>query len=200
MRWLEEHGHGFDVGVAKVPIVPAAVLFDLALGRADVRPDAAAGYAACVAASDGPVAQGNVGAGTGATVGKALGFGQACKGGLGTASRRIGRGIVVGALAAVNPFGDVMDPATQRILAGARRPLVGGFAGSQAYLESALAQTVRGQWGRNTVLAVVATNVALTKAQATRVRAWRRTAWAAPCARRIRCWTATLRLRCRWAI
>ncbi len=77
MRWLEERGHGFDVGVAKVPIVPAAILFDLGIGRADVRPDAAAGYLACQAASRGPVAQGNIGAGTGATVGKMLGFGQA---------------------------------------------------------------------------------------------------------------------------
>jgi L-aminopeptidase/D-esterase-like protein len=169
MRWLEEHGHGFDVGVAKVPIVPAAVIFDLALGRADVRPDAAAGYAACAAATDGPVAQGNVGVGTGATVGKAFGFTQASKGGVGVASRRIGRGIVVGALAAVNAFGDIIDPTSQRIIAGARRPLVGGFAGSQAYLESALGQVVRNQWGRSTVLAAVATNVALTKAQATRV-------------------------------
>ncbi len=92
MRWLEEQDHGYNVGIAKVPIVPAAILFDLALGRADVRPDAAAGYAACVAAVSGSVAEGNVGAGTGATVGKLLGFKQATKGGLGMASQQIGRG------------------------------------------------------------------------------------------------------------
>ena len=79
MRWLEEQGHGFDVRVARVPIVPAAVIFDLAMGNAHVRPDAAAGYAACIAASDGPVAEGNVGAGTGATVGKLLGYVKARK-------------------------------------------------------------------------------------------------------------------------
>jgi len=86
MRWLEERGHGFDAGVAKVPIVPAAILFDVGIGSATVRPDAAAGYAACEAATSGPVAQGNVGAGTGATVGKRLGLAQATKGGLGATS------------------------------------------------------------------------------------------------------------------
>lgn len=169
MRWLEEHGYGFDTGVAKVPIVPAAILFDLPLGRADVRPDAAAGYAACEAASDGPVAEGNVGAGTGASVGKMLGFKQATKAGLGTASKRIGRGIIVAALVAVNALGDVVDPDSGQIIAGARKPVVGGFANSMALAESTIGQTIASLAGANTTLAVVATNVALTKAEATKV-------------------------------
>jgi L-aminopeptidase/D-esterase-like protein len=162
MRWLEERGHGFDVGVAKVPIVPAAILFDLGIGRADVRPDAVAGYLACQAASSAAVAQGNVGAGTGATVGKMLGFGQATKGGLGS-------GIVVSALVAVNAVGDVIDPATNKIIAGARRPVVGGFADSMAFAESRLGQTLTEMANRNTTLAVVATNVALSKVECTKV-------------------------------
>ena len=169
MRWLEERGHGFDAGVAKVPIVPAAILFDLGMGRADVRPDAAAGYLACQSASTSPVAQGNVGAGTGATVGKMLGFGQATKGGLGSAARTIGKGIVVAALVAVNAVGDVINPATNTIIAGARRPVVGGFADSMTFAESYLGQTLAEMANRNTTLAVVVTNVALTKVGATKV-------------------------------
>ncbi|NOX63077.1 MAG: P1 family peptidase [Chloroflexi bacterium] len=170
MRWLEEHSHGFDTGVAKVPIVPAACLFDLPVGRADVRPGPDAGYAACETASDGPTAEGNVGAGTGATVGKLLGFGQATKGGLGCASRAIGKGVVVAALVAVNAVGDVVDPATGEILAGARRPVVGGFVDSMKFMESALGQTIHDLARRDsTTLAVVATNAQLSKAQATKV-------------------------------
>ena len=122
MRWLEEHGYGFDTGVARVPIVPAAILFDLPLGRPDVRPDADAGYAACEAATDGPLVEGCAGAGTGATVGKVLGFGQAMKSGLGAASRTIQGddvSITVAAVVAVNALGDVVDPANGTILAGA---------------------------------------------------------------------------------
>ncbi len=169
MRWLEERGHGFDVGVARVPIVPTAILFDLAIGRADVRPDGAAGYAACQAASRAPVAQGSVGAGTGATVGKALGFRQATKAGIGSAARTIGKGIQVAALVAVNAVGDVVDPATGRILAGARRPGVRGFVDSQRFLESRLGQTLQDLAGRNTTIGVVATNARLTKAGCTKV-------------------------------
>ena len=116
MRYLEERDVGFDARVAKVPIVPAAVLFDLSFGDSKVRPDAAMGYAACQAANDGPVAEGNVGAGTGATVGKILGLGQATKSGLGTASVHLGGGLLVGAIVAVNAFGDVIDPRTGAIL------------------------------------------------------------------------------------
>jgi L-aminopeptidase/D-esterase-like protein len=168
MRWLEERGRGFETGVARVPIVPAAILFDLGVGRADVRPDAAAGYAACQAAGEGPVAQGNIGAGTGATVGKLSGLKLAMKGGLGSASRAIGEGLVVAALAAVNPVGDVVDPATARILAGARRP-EGGFADSMVLVERRLGQSFPEITRSNTTIAVVATNVALSKAGANRV-------------------------------
>ena len=173
MRWLEEQGRGFDVGVAKVPIVPAACLFDLAIGSADVRPDAAAGYAACQAATDGPVVQGNVGAGTGATVGKVMGFGRATKGGLGTASRRIADGVVVSALVAVNAFGEVYDPsaagdAAGRTIAGARKP-GGAFANTIGFAASLMGQTAFRLRRANTTLAVIATNVALTKPGATKV-------------------------------
>ncbi len=171
MRWLEERGYGFDAGVAKVPIVPAASIFDLPVGRADARPDAAAGYAASQAAHDGPVAEGNVGAGTGATVGKILGFSQATKGGLGTASKVLANGIIVAALAVVNAVGDVIDPETGAILAGARRPIMGGFANSETFIQSKTGQTLQSLVDKrsNTTLAVVATNVRLDKAQATRV-------------------------------
>ncbi len=173
MRWLEERGYGFDVGVAKVPIVPAAVLFDLPVGRADVRPDAAAGYAACQAATDAPVAQGNVGAGTGASCGKALGFARATKAGLGSAAIRLAGGVIVAALAAVNAFGDVIDPQSGRILAGARHLDDGGFADTMAYLANAdslaIARLAEHRRGQNTTLAVVATNASLSKSHMTKV-------------------------------
>lgn len=169
MRWLEEHGYGFDVRVARVPIVPAAVIFDLAMGRADVRPGAAAGYAACAAASAGPVAEGNVGAGTGATVGKMLGYLQGMKGGLGTASRQLENGVIVAALAVVNAAGDVVDPRTGQIVAGSRRADGAGFADIVGTLAGG-GPTSRDSWStRNTTLGVVATNVALTKAGATKL-------------------------------
>jgi L-aminopeptidase/D-esterase-like protein len=171
MRWLEERGHGFETEVASVPIVPAAVLFDLALGRADRRPDAAMGYEACEAAVAGPgtLAQGNVGAGTGASAGKLLGQRQATKTGVGSASL-VGSsgGLVVGAIVAANPFGDIRDPDDGRILAGARDPACGGW------LDTAGALT-RGSGGgtaalgTNTTIGVVATNAALTKSQARKV-------------------------------
>jgi L-aminopeptidase/D-esterase-like protein len=166
MRWLEERGIGFDVGVGVVPIVPAAVLFDLAIGD-PARPDAEAGYRACQAATDGPVAEGCVGAGTGATVGKILGLSYATKSGLGTASVKIGKGIVVGAIVAVNAFGDVINPETGQIVAGARNPVVGGFADTARRMQGGLGQTVLGL--ANTTLAVVATSAYLTKEGANKV-------------------------------
>lgn len=169
MRWLEERGHGFDVRVARVPIVPAAVIFDLALGRADVRPDAAAGYAACEAAATGPVREGNVGAGTGATVGKMLGYQYGMKGGLGTASRQAGDGVIVAALAVVNAAGDIVDPKSGQIIAGSRRADGVGFANIVGTLAGG-AGVSSSSWGaRNTTLGVVATNVALTKAGVTKM-------------------------------
>lgn len=168
-RWLEEHGHGFDAGVARVPIVPAAILFDLSLGDARVRPDAAAGYAACEAATDGPIEQGNVGAGAGATVGKIFGIKQATKAGLGTASRHIPTGIIVAALVAVNAFGHIYDPQRQRIIAGARNE-AGEFVDSVDFAADILGQMgARFSNVTNTTLAVVATNARLTKSGATKV-------------------------------
>jgi len=167
MRWLEERGIGFNVGVGVVPIVPAAVLFDLTIGDPKTRPDAEAGYQACQAATGGPVAEGNIGAGTGATVGKLLGPKFATKSGLGTASLKIGKGFVVGAIVAVNAFGDVVDPESGAILAGTRKPVVGGFVNTARQMQGNLGQTILGF--ANTTLAVVATNGYLTKEGANKV-------------------------------
>jgi len=169
MRWLEERGFGFETGVARVPIVPAAILFDLGVGRSDVRPDATAGYAACEAATMTPQAQGNVGAGTGASVGKILGFRQATKTGLGTASQRLGDQLIVAALVAVNAFGDVYDPQTQRIIAGVRSP-AGGYANTVEIMIALTGQEPANfRPGTNTTLAVVATNAQLSKNEATKM-------------------------------
>jgi L-aminopeptidase/D-esterase-like protein len=178
MRYLEEKKIGFNAGVAKVPIVPAAILFDLGIGRADVRPDSAMGYRAAASASSAAPAEGNVGAGTGASVGKMFGASLAMKAGIGTASIDIGGGVVVGALVAVNAWGDVIDPQTDEIIAGLRSgkvgPLrVGGkepFADTLAMMKSAVGRSVLSLAARaNTVIGTVATNASLTKAQATKV-------------------------------
>jgi len=178
MKYLEERGIGFNAQVARVPIVPAAILFDLGLGDSKVRPDAAMGYRACENASTQPPAEGNVGAGMGASVGKILGAGGAMKAGLGTASVDLGGGCVVGALVAVNALGDVVDPASGRILAGARPaklgPVkVGGngpFADTLAVMRGFVGKTaLRFASRANTVIGVVATNAALTKDEANKV-------------------------------
>ena len=149
MRYLEEHQIGFDVGVARVPIVPAAAIFDLGFGSATIRPDAAAGYRACQQAMSGPVAQGNIGAGTGATVGKMRGPMFMMKGGLGSASTQLADGTLVGALAVVNAFGDILDPQTQQVIAGVRNPTGSGMFAANPF--------------NNTTIAVVATNASLSK-------------------------------------
>jgi L-aminopeptidase/D-esterase-like protein len=178
VRYLEERGIGFNVGVARVPIVPAAVIFDLALGRADRRPDATMGYRAAAAASRQPVAEGNVGAGCGASVGKILGMKQAMKAGVGSAAVRLSGGIVVGALMVVNAFGDVIDPRTGRIVAGARSTRFGpvqvgepgGFVDTLELMKTGLGRTLLQFVTRsNTVIGVVATNARLSKAEATRM-------------------------------
>jgi L-aminopeptidase/D-esterase-like protein len=178
VRYLEERGVGFDVRVAKVPIVPAAILFDLGIGRADVRPDAVMGYRACQNASAGPLAEGNTGAGMGATVGKILGPGQAMKSGIGTASMEIGRGVVVAAIVAVNAFGDVIDPATGQILAGARSLQQGPvhigagpvFADTLQVMKTLVGRTSLGFSSReHTVIGVVASNARLDKEQTNKV-------------------------------
>jgi L-aminopeptidase/D-esterase-like protein len=178
VRYLEERGVGFDVRVAKVPIVPAAILFDLSIGRADVRPDAAMGYQACQNASADPPAEGNAGAGMGATVGKILGPGQAMKSGIGTASIEIGGGVVVAAIVAVNAFGDVIDPATGQILAGARTLQQGPvrigtgpvFADTLQVMKTLVGRTSLGFSTReHTVIGVVASNARLDKEQTNKV-------------------------------
>lgn len=169
LRYLEERGVGFPVGVTVVPIVPAAILFDLGVGDPRARPDAAAGYAACAAAGAGPVEEGSAGAGTGATVGKLFGVAHAVKGGLGTAARHLPGGVVVGALAVVNAFGDVRDPRTGRIVAGARDPAAPRrFADSAAQMQAGRVKRAFGV-PANTTLAVVATNAAFSKVQVTKV-------------------------------
>jgi L-aminopeptidase/D-esterase-like protein len=170
VRWLEERGVGFDAGVARVPIVPAAVIFDLDMGRADVRPDAAMGYAACEAAGDGPVVEGSVGVGTGCRVGKVLGPERATKAGLGTVSVDLGGGLVVGALVAVNTFGEVVHPRTGEILAGARAQDGEGFADTLETMKSLLGETDLNFAGRRqSVVGVVATNARLNKEEANKV-------------------------------
>ena len=167
VRWLEERGIGHPTGPARVPIVPAAILFDLHLGDASIRPDATEGYRACEAASARPPAQGNAGAGAGATVGKFFGFERAMKGGIGTASVRVA-GVTVGAIVAVNAVGDVVDPSGGRVLAGARGEGGGAPTGTtRAWLRGEL--PARMQAGLATTIGVVATDATLTKAQAQKV-------------------------------
>ena len=165
MRYLEERGAGYDARVAKVPIVPSAILFDLDVGDPQARPDAAMGYAACQSASDGPVAEGNVGAGAGATIGKILGQGRAMKSGLGSAAISLGGGLIVGAVIAVNPLGDVVDPSTGEILAGVRKLRSEQFADTLAVMRGLIGKAVM-RFASNTVIGVVATNGRLTKEEA----------------------------------
>jgi L-aminopeptidase/D-esterase-like protein len=178
VRYLEEKGVGFDVRVIKVPIVPAAILFDLGIGRSDVRPDAAMGYQACINASTDRPAEGNVGAGMGATVGKILGMAGAMKSGIGTASFDLGGGGIVGAIVAVNAFGDVVDPASGKILAGVRTTKVGPiqFGGEGPFADTL--DIMKGMAGKailrfasrgNTVIGVIATNARLSKEEANKV-------------------------------
>jgi len=168
VRYLDERGIGYETTVAKVPIVPAAILFDLAVGDPRIRPTADCGYRAAQAAGTGPVQEGNVGAGAGATVGKMRGGHLAMKGGIGTASIELPDGLVVAALVAVNAAGDVVDPATGQVVAGARTPDGKGLADVRTLLRAG-ALTPRAKPGENTTLGVVATNARLTKTQATKV-------------------------------
>lgn len=165
MKWLEDRGQGLDVGVGVVPIVPAAVLFDLSIGSPTVRPTAEMGYQATAVASTGAVVEGNVGAGCGATVGKAAGIAKATKSGLGSSSLTLPTGLVVGAIVALNAVGEVRDPETGRVLAGARK--ADGFLDStELIMHGAISSMLP---GTNTTIAVVATNAQLNKAEATKV-------------------------------
>ena len=164
VKYLEEKGVGFEAGAVKVPIVSAAVLYDLGLVTHTARPEADDGYRACLSATDRAVEEGSVGAGTGATVGKALGMERAVKGGIGTAAVRTGDGLTAGAIVAVNAFGGVADPKTGCILAGPREASTGEFLDSVEVLlsqNSSAAAPV----GVNTTIGVVATDARLTKEQ-----------------------------------
>jgi len=163
MEWLEQKGVGFPVGPTVVPIVPSAILFDLRIGDHRVRPDAPMARRACESANDGPVPEGCVGVGAGATIGKLLGAAGAMKSGVGSAVVKTLDGLVVGALAAVNAFGDVLGPETSEIIAGCRNPS-GGFVDTAKVISGPIPD--RGFSPENTTLVVVATNAKLTKSEA----------------------------------
>lgn len=178
MRYLEEQKCGVDTGFAKVPIVPTAILYDLGIGSSTSRPDAEMGYQACCNASSEMPQNGNFGAGTGATVGKILGMNQAMKSGIGSAAIEISSGVIVGAIIAVNAFGDVYDPTTNTILAGTRSikkgPIKigesGYFANTQEIMRSMVGKTVLQIAAKqNTVIGTVVTNADLSKEEVNKV-------------------------------
>ena len=178
MRFLEEKGVGVSTGVAKVPIVPTAILFDLAVGNAAVRPDIEMGYQACVNAKSEPPAEGNFGAGTGATVGKILGMKQTMKAGIGCSGIKIGRSTILSAIVAVNAFGDVVDYRDRKIIAGCRsiRNKIlkigskGYFADSLNLLKSRIGKSIISLASKsNTIIGVIATNAKLSKEDANRL-------------------------------
>jgi len=170
MQYLEERSIGFEAGPTVVPIVPSAILFDLAVGDFSIRPNKSMGYKACVNASSAPPKQGNFGAGTGATVGKILGYGQAMKSGIGTASMQLANGVIIGALVAVNAFGDVVED--NQIIAGARTVKKGPvkigkegfFADTLGVMQSFTGRKILSFAAKqNTIIGVIATNAALCK-------------------------------------
>lgn len=167
MRYLEEHDAGYATSAGKVPIVPAAILYDLNVGDGKIRPNADAGYRACVNAKSGPVDEGSVGAGTGATIGK-IGGGMPMKGGIGTSSIRLANGLVVGAIVAVNCVGDVIDPKTGKIVAGARTPDGKSFLNIMDAYRSGRG-TVQANPGQNTTIGVIATSARFDKTQMTKI-------------------------------
>jgi L-aminopeptidase/D-esterase-like protein len=166
MKYLEERGFGYETSAGRVPIVPAAIIFDLNIGDSGIRPGANEGYQACLAATDGKVTEGCVGAGTGATVGKILGLERAVKSGLGTASRKIAGDVVVAALVVVNAVGDVIEPGTGKVLAGPRRPDGRGFLSTSELWKGGFKEVVP---PFNTVIGVVATDARLSKAEANKL-------------------------------
>lgn len=169
-RYLEERGSGLHAGKQIIPLVGGAILFDLAIGDGRIRPDAQAGYMAAQAARTGDVAEGNVGAGAGATIGKMFGMQSAMKSGLGTASLKVGNtGIVVGAIVAVNAVGDVYDPSLGCIVAGARSENGESFRNTLEQMRTGLGLAMPEETSKNTTIAVVATNAKLDRVQATKV-------------------------------
>ncbi|MDI6601322.1 MAG: P1 family peptidase [Thermoanaerobacteraceae bacterium] len=167
MDFLEEHGIGFDVGITKVPIIPSAVLFDLPVGNFKSRPNKSMGYDACKNAKGGIVEEGCVGAGVGATVGKVLGMENCMKSGLGTASIKVNN-LIVGAIVAVNAFGDVYDDTTGEIVAGALKPDRSGFADTIKLYKEGISMGTN-PFAQNTTIGVIATNAKLNKAEINKV-------------------------------
>ncbi len=168
VRYLAERDIGYRAGPITVPIVPAAILFDMGIARHGVHPGADEGYAACVDASDGCVEEGSVGAGTGATVAKTLGIERAVKGGIGTASVDLGDGVVVGAIVAVNAIGGVYDPDTGGLVAGPRKDS-GGMDDPVEALLSGDPGDPPAPFGSSTTIGVVATSATLSKEQANKL-------------------------------
>jgi len=168
MRYLEEHDAGYATATGKVPIVPAAILYDLNVGEGKIRPNADAGYKACTNAKAGPVEEGSVGAGAGATVGK-IGGGKPMKGGIGTSSIKLTNGLVVGAIVVVNCVGDVIDPETGKIVAGARTADGKSFLNIVQTFRSGRGATQNPPAGQNTTIGVVATNARFDKTQMTKI-------------------------------
>ncbi|MBN2088962.1 P1 family peptidase [candidate division KSB1 bacterium] len=166
MRFLEDNGIGFDTGYAKVPIVPAAVIYDLGVGDSTIRPDVEMAYQACLAATNDNCLEGMIGAGTGATVGKILGQAYSMNGGIGTCSVTLENGIVVGALAVVNALGDIISSQTGETIAGARTPDGKSFLNSMEYLKKFNPQSFS---PTNTTLVVVATNANFNKDEMTQI-------------------------------
>jgi L-aminopeptidase/D-esterase-like protein len=167
VRWLDERGAGYETSVARVPLVPSAILFDLGVGDPKIRPTADCGYRAAAAASAEPVTEGSVGAGSGATVGKMRGLSHAMKGGVGTAAVALPTGLIVAALVAVNAYGDVIDPATGAVVAGVRTEDGRSLADARRLLRDA--RPAPPPAAENTTLAVIATNARLTKPQAAKL-------------------------------
>ena len=168
MDYLEERNCGFDVGVARIPIVPTAAIFDLRVGSAKKRPDKDMGYRACQHANDGEIPEGSVGVGTGATVGKFYGTEQAMKGGVGVAANALEDGLIVGALVVVNSFGDIKDPTSGIILAGARE---GKNSIKFADTSELMRKGIRRPFSvfQNTTIGVILTNAKLNKESASAV-------------------------------
>jgi L-aminopeptidase/D-esterase-like protein len=175
MHWLENKNIGFNTGSSVVPIVPAAVIFDLALGNFKIRPDAEMGYQACENATKTTTVQGNIGAGSGASVGKIFGMAKAMKSGIGTSSHQIGGGAIIGAIAVVNAFGDIVDKRSRQIIAGVRNINMNSagldsqeyFANTLEVMNSIIGRGILSFAGKqNTVIGVIATNVKLTKEEA----------------------------------
>lgn len=167
VRYLLERGVGYPTGAVPVPIVPAAILYDLGLGDPRIWPDASAGYAAAASATRAPVAEGNVGAGAGATIGKTQGRDRAMKGGLGSASLTLQNGGVVGAIVAVNCVGNVVDPSTGNVVAGVRNADDTGFVDTRRLKGGRVADVLRG--GENTTIGAVATDATFSKTEATKI-------------------------------